>query len=98
MKIRISRRLLTGVVASMAAVGTVVGTSGTPALAASTGWRITQVFGAKQQYPDIQALAANSANDAWITGEGGIGLSLLVERWNGSTWQPLAGPRVSAAM
>jgi hypothetical protein len=73
MKMHISRRLLTGVAASVVTAGAVVAASSAPALAASTGWRITQVFGAQQQYPYIQTLSADSAKDAWMAGEGGDG-------------------------
>jgi hypothetical protein len=63
-----------------------------PSGAATTpGWRITSTYGAPL-YAAPQGIAAVSANDAWISGNTGPLLSLLIQRWTNGKWQTLPDP------
>jgi hypothetical protein len=84
-------------VAAVAAV--IVGSGGAASASTSstgTGWQVNQVFGAPD-YLSPEAITADNATDAWISGYDPIGAdggsdSLLIEHWTGSEWTQIPAP------
>jgi hypothetical protein len=78
-----------GVVGAVAAAGTAQGATTPP-------WRITHTF---PRSSEIYAVAATGVDNAWAagsqcdsSGDCTPNGSLLVEHWNGKTWQPMKPP------
>ncbi len=63
------------------------------ATAASTpGWRVTAVVSSGESIPtNFTAIGASGAKNAWVAGLGDSD-GLLLERWNGISWKPVAAP------
>jgi hypothetical protein len=81
---------------AVASAGALTLTAVPAAQASSTGWRIVKVYGESAQYPSLQGDTASAADDAWAVGT--TTQSLVVDHWNGATWQSVKPPKGFAGL
>jgi hypothetical protein len=84
-------RTLLRAAAPAAAVALALASGLTAAQASSTpGWRITKLVESPAGYTFLQGVAASGKSDAWVVGT--TVQTLVIDRWNGGRWKPLAVP------